>query len=90
MSTREKFENLAQQANLLKSIVESDSYKKTIGQWLTELIQHAYSNLMNATTDNDLRKMQGGLMYLELLNNRIKSVLTEGEIARTKLLTLQD
>ena len=75
------------QANQLKSLLDSHSFKTTIGAWLEEMRENAITLIAQVPHgDSAIWGIQAELRVLDKIFSRIDSILEAGERIRLKLL----
>lgn len=86
----EAYEEAARTANLLNSVLQSHSYQTTIGAWLKEKEDLAFSVIATLDrseegADEKIWQAQSAIKIFRELDLRIKSVLDRGRLARKAL-----
>lgn len=72
------------QALILKEVVESQSYKDTIGAWLLEERGFAIQKMAEATDPHEVHRAQGSFAFIQALLQRIEASLTRAKAQKKK------
>lgn len=88
-------ENSLRRANQLAGVVNSDSYKETIGKWLSDIKSEAVAQIGNlnrseAGSDEKLWEAQSEIKIVNRIELRINSILASGQRARLKQVIKKD